>query len=388
MNNKDNNELNVNINNTKKTSNDSKSSGESSFPIVISIVMAILFILFGSIWVLVGLNDLYKTNVKYKDYIKVNAVLSNYEGDYDSDGNYLYTSIYTYVIDKVPYNVESKLYQAHKPKIGTVVEVKYNPQNVEEVVFVNDASTSFSLFLGIFFIFVPIFIFFYNVFSGREKAQHILTGLFMFLLGFGLLWVLGFSDNTSFSIAVIIEKLNVLVIIPLFFLVLGLFGIIQAIVTPSKKFEEKVVQQQKEQIIRHEKIVTSPHFIKGQIGLNKLYLFIIYFLIFNFLFRCLTISSPTINGLVIPVIILLVIYLISDIIKILINFRIVNSISIRRKLENILFSLKKFTGAIMLCFLSVGFFNIYYYSDDYLYLVISLILFSIVIFQFRKELKK
>ena len=107
------------------------------------LVVAIIavFILPGIFVMHYGLVELSDSKMKDDHYISIDGILTSYEENCNSDGslNCLYSEKYTYTIDNIEYNIRSGIWHNLKPKIGQIIEIKYNPTNPKEAILANDS---------------------------------------------------------------------------------------------------------------------------------------------------------------------------------------------------------------------------------------------------------
>jgi len=203
------------------------------------IALVVFFILPGFYALFIGFDELYNSEIKAKEYIPIEGTLTSYEKICDSDGC-SYSAAYTYTVDNLEYSIRSRIMHNYRPEVGNIIEIRYNPTNPKEAIIVNDSATPFLLFFGFLFVGIPTFCILASVLDKEGKAFNILLGLFFIIIGSGTIIFLGFSEHNPFSIVTALKSSGFLIIIPIAFLILGLYQMIWAIITPPEKMAEMV----------------------------------------------------------------------------------------------------------------------------------------------------
>jgi len=202
-----------------------------------TIVFLSLFILIGLYCIYLGIDGLYSTKIRAKDFISTEAVLTSYnenDGDYGSD----YSPTYTYLVNNEEYDIKSRQLYVHKPELGIVIEVKYNPNNPEDAVIVNDSATPFLLFFGLFFAGCPSFGALAMILDNKKKPFNIIFGLFIVAIGAGVIVISGYLNHAPFSLTNAFKTLGFGATIPIVFLGVGLFQTIWTVLASPEKMEK------------------------------------------------------------------------------------------------------------------------------------------------------
>ena len=123
-------------------------------------------LIFGIIAILIGIGlgvysyfSIKSYNEKDKLYKEIEAVVVDYNYQYDDENNTeLRAIIVEYLVDGRTYRKESTSYSSIVRSIGDKVYVKYNPNNPSDAIWKNDSSNIFIPIVGGLFVVVGIFI--------------------------------------------------------------------------------------------------------------------------------------------------------------------------------------------------------------------------------------
>lgn len=136
-----------------------------------------------------------------------------------------YTLIYEYQVEGVRYTVKTDHGTGAIPKIGSVQEILYNPENPAEAVVTGTNKPKILLFVGLLFILVPsIMVLAFFAVSGKLgrysfNIMDIIIGSVMLLAGFGVFYMIA----GGFSVAELFQRAGPFALIPLMFIAVAFF---------------------------------------------------------------------------------------------------------------------------------------------------------------------
>ena len=363
------------------------------------IILIIFFILPGIGVLFIGFTDLYNSKITAKDYISVEGTLTSYEEKCDLDGC-SYSAKYTYIVNNVEYDIRSRIIHNYKPELGSITEIKYNPSNPREAIIADDSGTPFTLIFGFLFVGIPLFCILASVLDNKKKPFNILLGLFCIAMGFGIIIIQGFSEHNPFSIMTAVKNSGFFIIIPIAFLIIGLYQMIWAIRTPPEKMAKDVDKAYKihntediAELTDNPNILTAYNFLLvGTKWLAIIIEFVSFFFAFLFCFWLLSMpADPVARVFVILLTAVVTLACIYTVIKTLIFLDLVNN-NIKAKLEYVLDLMHTFSGAGFSYFWAIIIFSFVFMSADTtsrnVFLIVSLVLFSIGSLLIWKNLKE
>ena len=208
-----------------------------NFKIIVSSFLVIVILLVGLFCLFIGIKDTYKLNKTTKNYIKTNAHFIDYEiyNPSSNSKNYkeeTYILNYLYEVEGMKYIVSTDYGVRDIPKKNSIREIKYNQNNPEESIIVGINRNNSLIYFGVFFTFGSIaFILGALYIKGIfDKVKIDIVGLylgFVFLItGVGLI---SLKSGTDLSFYETIEKLGAWSIIPVLFIIVGIFQIIKCL---------------------------------------------------------------------------------------------------------------------------------------------------------------
>lgn len=127
------------------------------------IIVMIIFILVGLGLSIFSFMNIKKYNEKDKTYIETTAKVVDYEYDRDEEGRELAAIISEYKVERNTYRIKSSSFSSNPKAIGSIVKIKYNPNNPSEAIYSGDKSYYFVLGVGVLFTLVGLFVTFKEI---------------------------------------------------------------------------------------------------------------------------------------------------------------------------------------------------------------------------------
>lgn len=192
-----------------------------------------IFILIGVVSTFFGIKTMYDRAQKTKDYVLVEGVYvgsSVYSSDEDGK---TYILTYSYEVDNKEYRISTDYGTGSVPKLGTKKNIKYNPDNPNEAVISGSGSSGILLVLGFMFIMFPLIILFSSNSNNKQTKKN--GKLLSFFVGFvfvvlgGSIYYFICSGGNSLSIIYAFQTTGIWVIIPIAFMVVGMYVILASI---------------------------------------------------------------------------------------------------------------------------------------------------------------
>lgn len=211
----------------------------------ISVIMLIIFIIVGSILVLLGIKNISNQKDRVNGYIEIEAsyvdkhiysskATSTFEYEYNNvESDTLYSLIYSYTVDGKKYTISTDYGTNIIPKVGSTKTIKYNPDNPSEAIFVDGYGiNSLFLFLGAIFVVFPIIIIVAMTFNKENnvfsKFFSFLVGLIFVAIGSSIYYIMCL-DNHSLSPKIAFENSGITIIFPIILIILGLYAMITSV---------------------------------------------------------------------------------------------------------------------------------------------------------------
>ncbi len=195
-----------------------------------------ILILIGTLLTFFGVKTTYSRAQKTKDYVLVEGIYvgsSTYSSDEDGK---TYTLTYSYEVDNKEYRISTDYGTGSVPKLGTKKNIKYNPNDPSEAVISGIGSSGILFVLGFMFITFPLIIIFTNN-SNSESSKNSKSHekLLSFFIGFvfvvmgGSVYYFICSGGNSLSLIYAFQTSGIWVIIPIIFIVVGMYVILASI---------------------------------------------------------------------------------------------------------------------------------------------------------------
>ncbi len=216
----------------------SKKETKFDFKVIVSVLLVATALLSGILMLFFGIRDTYRLNKEIKNYIATNGYYKDYEiYKTDEDGT-TYKLTYAYTVDNQEYYIETDYATNYIPEKNSVREVKYNPNNPDEAVLVGTNSKNGLIYFGAFFTFGSLtFILaalsvsgYFDKFKVDIVGAYI--GLLFFIIGIGIILV---QTGTTMSLVKTIKSLGLWILIPIMFVIVGIYQFIKSLLHKNKK---------------------------------------------------------------------------------------------------------------------------------------------------------
>lgn len=113
------------------------------------IIIGIVIIIVGiALTVYAGIN-IFVYYGKSRNYIAADSKVIDYDYNYTDNGEQLGTSVITYTVDGKTYKKKSEHYSSTPDPIGTLVKIKYNPDDPSDIIWLNDKNNFILPIIGI-----------------------------------------------------------------------------------------------------------------------------------------------------------------------------------------------------------------------------------------------
>lgn len=219
--------------NIKRSSKKSKKKNEFNFKIVVFYLLVASVLLIGIICLFFGIKDTYYTSKKTKNYIITTAYYSDYEIYNSNDKDSItYRLIYVYKVNNDEYKILTDYGSGSIPDINSKRQIKYNPNNPNDAIFLGTNKNSILIYFGTFFllgsmIFVLEFLYIFGVFDKiKINILGLYIGIVFLILGIGIIY-LQFKEVSSLTS--LIKQMKFWILIPVIFILVGLFQIIKCL---------------------------------------------------------------------------------------------------------------------------------------------------------------
>lgn len=209
-----------------------------NFPVIIGSFLIGLVLIIGIVCLVIGIKDTYKLNNISKNYLTTTGYLIDYDiYNQDKDGT-TYQLIYQYQVDNQQYTVTTDYGVGSIPELGSIREIKYNPDNYQEALISGTNSKNGLIYFGLFFILgATVFILAAMQMHGLfDKIKFDILGIYIgfvcFIIGVGIFM---FQHGTTSSIIATIKLFGFWILIPITFIVVGIMQIIKSLVNKKSQ---------------------------------------------------------------------------------------------------------------------------------------------------------
>lgn len=200
----------------------------------IKVILFILaFYLFGFSSLYDGLKDY--NNKEYDNYTKV---IGYFKEVTQADEN-TYNLVYVYKVNNISYTITSDFRTNILPEVGTKKTIYYNQDNPSIAVLDNTKTNVFSIVMGIIFILFPtsVLVFVLLALNGKTvsnpyKNSIVVGSIFIFFGLFG--YYMMSIGGDSISITSVFDAVGLWMLIPILFVISGLYTSITGIVNLIK----------------------------------------------------------------------------------------------------------------------------------------------------------
>lgn len=209
------------------------SNKKFDYKFIIPAFLVFTVLLVGIVCLFMGIKDTYSTNKKTKDYILTTGVYQDYE-IYDSNDRKgtTYRLIYVYKVDNKKYEIKTDYGSGSIPSANSERKIKYNPNDPSEAIFLGTNKNNMLIYFGAFFllggmVFVLEFLYIIGVFDKiRINIFGLYIGFVFFVIGIGIIAI---QIGEGLSIFEIIKEMKFWFLIPIMFLIVGVFQIIKCL---------------------------------------------------------------------------------------------------------------------------------------------------------------
>lgn len=218
-----------------------------NFPIVISCLLVGICLLSGILMLFFGIKGTYSLNKQTKGYITTDAYFYDYDVFNVNKNGTTYKLNYKYTVNDKEYNISTDYGTNYIPDVGSIREVKYNPNNPEESILVGTNNKNGLIYGGLFFTFVSL-TFVIVALTGmgvfdKFKIDVISTyiGFIFVAIGIGIILL---QNGTTMYLLETIKNMGLWIFIPIMFVVVGIQQLVQGITNKkdvnSKKKSRKI----------------------------------------------------------------------------------------------------------------------------------------------------
>lgn len=127
-----------------------------------NIIFSLVFIVIGFALIVWAIINIISRSKKKKTFTLIDGKVVNYAVSRNSDGPDSYGIIAEYIVDDVSYLINPTSYSGTtraKHPIGSIVKVRYNPENPADAIFDKDGGSVLMLIVGIAFFIAGIIMF-------------------------------------------------------------------------------------------------------------------------------------------------------------------------------------------------------------------------------------
>ena len=125
-------------------------------------IFSLIFIVIGFALIVWGIINIISRSKKKKTYTLTEGKVIDYAVSRSDDGSYTYGIIAEYMVDGISYTINPTSYSGTtraKHPIGSIVKVRYNPENPFDAIFDKDGGSVLMLIVGIVFFIAGIIMF-------------------------------------------------------------------------------------------------------------------------------------------------------------------------------------------------------------------------------------
>lgn len=218
---------------------------KAKIPLIVSSLMIGICIIIGFVMFWLGIRDTVKLNAQTKGYETVEGYFigcsvysegqsSSYK---NSDSHTTYRLIYSYTVDGQEYTVATEYGTELIPKENSAATIKYDPADPKEAIISGKTTNYALLFFAVMFTAIPLIILIGMLYSfGYIKNlsayfMDIVIGLTLIVVGLGAIYLM----TGTFKITGILQSFNLLLMIPIMFVVIGAYQIIYVLFFKRRK---------------------------------------------------------------------------------------------------------------------------------------------------------
>lgn len=217
----------------KNNSKQGNKKNRFDFRFVIFCFLVASVLLVGIACLFYGIKDTYYTNKKTKNYITTTAYYNNYEiYDLNSKDGTTYRLIYVYEVNDNEYTIKTDYGRGSIPDVNSERQIKYNPNNPSEAIFLGTNKNIMLIYFGAFFflggmVFVLEFLYIMGVFNKiKINILGLYIGIVFLIIGIG---IISFQLGEGLSLISIIKQMKFWTLIPIMFIIVGIFQIVKCL---------------------------------------------------------------------------------------------------------------------------------------------------------------
>ncbi|MDO4282489.1 MAG: DUF3592 domain-containing protein [Clostridia bacterium] len=207
---------------------------------IISAVLIVICMVCGIFMLCIGVHGSHDLSKKTKQYETVTGYLLDYSIYSNSrrGRNTTYRLTYSYIVNDEEYIVSTDYGIGYVPQKGSEKTIMYNPDNPKEAIILGTNRYSLLILFGFMFIAVPLlFILGYIYTLGyfahfRMNPLDIVIGIVFFAMGIGIIYI----QANEISIVELFTVFRIWIIIPILFIVVGIYLMIRGMFFPEKLY--------------------------------------------------------------------------------------------------------------------------------------------------------
>ena len=197
-------------------------------------LLAVLAILISIPLLYKGISGELRNHHAEENYQSTEAIVSGYQevqGRGSKRYRTYYSLTYAYTVEEKVYYITDDLLIRTLPPAGYSREVRYDPMNPENALFVGKSGSSTSLMAGLMFLLIPaIMLFGWLIVTDRlhikaENIFDICIGIVMIIIGFGTIY----GMTGTLSIITAFKNYSLIIIIPLLMIIAGIYQTIKSV---------------------------------------------------------------------------------------------------------------------------------------------------------------
>ena len=197
-------------------------------------LLAVLAILISIPLLYKGISGALRNHHAQESYVSTEAIVSGYQ-EIQSKGTKrhrtYYALTYAYTVDERVYYIADDLLLKSLPPANYTREIRYDPANPENAIFVGKSGSSASLLAGLMFLLIPaIMLFGWLIVTNRLRfgaanVFDICIGLVMAIIGYGTIY----GMTGTLSILKAFREYSFIILIPLFMITAGVYQAIKSV---------------------------------------------------------------------------------------------------------------------------------------------------------------
>lgn len=201
------------------------------FLVSIAFVSGLLMLFF-------GIRDTYKLNRNTKGYITINAYYKDYEVFSSDKKGTTYKLNYVYEVNGIEYEVSTDYGSNTIPNTNSIRLVKYNPNNPNESILVGLNNKKGLIYAGAFFVLgsIPFILFGLMMLGLFDKIKIDIIGTYIgfafLIIGVGIILL---QNAETFILLETIKNMRLWFLIPIMFIVVGIYQIINRLIIKKTK---------------------------------------------------------------------------------------------------------------------------------------------------------